>query len=184
MQIRSAGFFAALLFGAIVVMSHPLSAQSADDSTQAKPGLRPCEHPEFRQFDFWLGQWNLTWSDSGSGTNNITQELDSCVIMEHFDSAPSGTFRGYSVSTYNLATQQWQQTWVDNSGGYLDFVGGMVGDSMILSREAVDKKGNDFLQRMVWYNITPDSLDWSWQRSNAAGEPWQELWNIHYVRKQ
>ncbi len=167
----------------VFLLALPLSLFAQNDSTQTEPS-RPCERPEFRQFDFWLGTWDLTWPDSGVGTNRITQELDSCVIMEHFDSAPSGAFRGYSVSTYNVHTDQWQQTWVDNNGGYLDFVGGLAGDSMILSREAVDAKGNDFLQRMVWYNITPDSLDWSWQRSTAVGEPWKTLWQIHYVRHQ
>ena len=31
--------------------------------------------------------------------------------------------RGLSVSLFNARSGKWQQTWVDNEGAYLDFVG-------------------------------------------------------------
>ena len=144
-------------------------------------GQGPCG-PESRQFDFWIGEWQLTWSDTAHGTNVISKPFDSCVILENFDSGEYGYFKGMSVSTYNVRTGKWQQTWVDNAGGYLDFEGGLVGDSMVLSREATGKDGKVFLQRMVWYNIDSDSFDWNWERSVDGGENWEVLWQIAYER--
>jgi hypothetical protein len=54
---------------------------------------------------------------------------------------------------------------------------------MILARETTDPKGERLLQRMVFKNITPDELDWSWESSRDSGKTWQVLWPIHYKRK-
>ena len=151
----------------------------------------PCATADFRRFDFWLGNWELSWPASvttqgkpGRGTNRIEIALDKCVIVEHFDGTPDLALRGMSVSTFNPGTGKWQQTWVDNSGSYLDFLGEFKDGQMILVREAVARDGKKTLQRMVWKNIQPNSLDWSWERSDDGGQTWKLQWPIHYRRKQ
>jgi hypothetical protein len=134
------------------------------------------------QFDFWLGEWDLTWAEGGKGTNTIERILDGKVIQESFDSAPSAQFKGMSFSVYNPALAKWQQTWVDNAGNYLDFIGGYVDGSMILARE-VAQADKTVVQRMVFYNIAETSLDWNWERSLDQGATWEILWQIHYQRK-
>jgi hypothetical protein len=143
----------------------------------------PCEQAEARQFDFWLGNWDLTWGEEGRGTNRISLILDGCVIQEEFDGTPSISLKGVSISTFNAALGKWQQTWVDNSGGYLDFTGGFVDGKMILSREAIVQE-KPIKQRMVFYNIAENELDWNWERSDDDGESWQVVWHIHYQRKK
>lgn len=140
---------------------------------------------ENRQFDFWIGEWDLTWAENGRGRNVITKILDGKAILENFTSLPqdeSPALVGISVSVYNAQTEQWQQTWVDNQGSYLDFVGGMVGDKMILLRDAVIQ-GKPVQQRMVWADIEPDSINWSWERSSDEGVTWQVVWAIEYRKK-
>lgn len=73
---------------------------------------------------------------------------------------------------------------MDSSGSYLDFVGDFKVAQMVLAREVVQDDGKRFLQRMVWKNIRPDSLDWSWERSDDGGRSWKILWPIHYERKK
>ena len=143
----------------------------------------PCDKPEAGQFDFWLGEWELTWGEDGRGSNRITKILDGCVIQEEFDGTPAIPLLGLSVSTFNSVSGKWQQTWVDNSGGYLDLVGEFKDGTMILARNAViQEKPVTF--RMVFYNITANELDWSWERSDDDGENWQPVWQIHYLRKK
>ena len=108
--------------------------------------------------------------------------LDSCAIVENFDGHPAADLKGMSVSTYNKRLGQWQQTWVDNQGGYLDFVGGMRNDSMILSRETI-LNGEPRWQRMVWHNITSNELVWNWEMSIDSGKTWTLLWELKYARK-
>lgn len=103
--------------------------------------------------------------------------------MERFRGTGDGALEGMSVSVFSAATGKWHQTWVDNKGGYLDFTGGYADGRMILSRRATIE-GKDVLQRMVWFNITPDSFDWNWERSEDQGATWQTLWPIHYQRSK
>ena len=154
-------------------------------------GANACAAPEFRQFDFWVGEWDLSWPPSqasqgkkGNGRNRVEIGFDGCVVIERFDGAPDLPLRGMSVSAYDRRTGKWQQTWVDNSGSYLDFSGSFSSGMMILVRQATSPRDEKFLQRMVWKNITADSLDWSWERSDDEGRTWKVLWPIHYQKRQ
>jgi molybdenum cofactor cytidylyltransferase len=148
---------------------------------QPSPAEAYRAQPEARQFDFWLGEWNLNWGEDGAGTNSIHTILDGCIIQENFRSDPKMGLDGMSVSAYDRHRDKWVQTWVDNQGSYLDFTGEFKDGRMILQREAL-VDGRHFLQRMVWYNIASDKLDWNWERSDDHGETWRVLWHIHYRR--
>jgi hypothetical protein len=143
------------------------------------------DNEKVNQFDFWLGNWDLTWGENGRGRNVISKILGGKVIQEQFTSLPDDDtlpLIGLSLSVFNGQTDQWQQTWVDNQGSYLDFTGGMIGDRMILSRQAVIE-GQPAQQRMVWQNIQADTLDWSWERSDDNGRTWTVQWAIQYRRQ-
>ena len=92
--------------------------------------------------------------------------------------------RGMSVSIFDTRAGKWKQTWVDNEGGYLDFVGEFKDGQMILVRDAVRPDGTKVIQRMVFKNITADELDWSWEASTDGGNTWQVNWPIHYKRNK
>jgi len=153
---------------------------------QSSAPPNPCEAPQQQQLQFWVGDWDLTWPGSkpgelGHGTNSIKRIMDGCVIQENFSGGDSMHLRGTSVSIFDVRSGHWKQTWVDNEGGYLDFVGDLKDGQMILQREAMPN-GKKTLQRMVWKNITPNELDWSWEISSDEGKTWQVNWPIHYKR--
>jgi hypothetical protein len=135
-----------------------------------------------QQLDFWLGDWHVSWGDDQHGRNTITRILDSRVIQEQFDGAPSLDFRGMSLSVYSHRLGQWRQTWVDSEGNYWDFRGGVQDNEMILSTDDV-VEGQPVKLRMVFYNIAEEELDWRWERSGDDGRTWQLQWHIHYRRK-
>jgi hypothetical protein len=49
-------------------------------------------------FDFWVGKWEVTWTDAngkqGKGTNTIDKILGNTVIRENFE-AHEGQLKGY-----------------------------------------------------------------------------------------
>jgi hypothetical protein len=168
------------------------SAQSAVSKTKpaasSAAAQNPCADAAHHEFDFWKGDWQVSWpaagpgSPAGTGHNHITSIMDGCVIQEQFDGRPGITMRGTSVSVYVPQAKGWKQTWVDNQGGYLDFSGGMEDGSMVLSRDGITPQGQKVKQRMVWKNITHDAFDWSWERSTDEGKTWTTVWPIHYTR--
>ncbi|PYX91282.1 MAG: hypothetical protein DMG71_20555 [Acidobacteria bacterium] len=163
-----------------------VAAQQTGTNSAAPPD--PCTAPEQKQFDFWVGAWDLTWPgekehEVAHGTNRIKRVLDSCIVEENFDGGDAMPLRGISVSVFDTRSAKWKQTWVDNEGGYLDFVGDFKDGQMILSRQATRSDGTKVLQRMVWKDIQPNEFDWSWESSKDGGKTWQVLWPIHYKRQ-
>jgi hypothetical protein len=130
-----------------------------------------------RDFDFWLGEWEVRW-DGGtqSGTNVVERILDGRVLLERFDGRPGIDLQGMSLSAYDEAARMWRQTWVDNQGNYLAFAGTLADGVMDLRG-----KRNGEPVRMQWRDIRSDALTWFWQRS-VDGETWMTLWELHYRR--
>ncbi len=145
--------------------------------------IKPCETKEARQFDFWIGDWDLTWADGGKGSNKIRATYGGCVIEERFDGRPSMDFSGMSISQYNPKLEKWKQTWMDDAGTTIDLVGVFENNMMILISEQQTEKGL-VLFRMKFHHIEADSFDWDWERSADAGETWEPSWQIHYERKK
>jgi hypothetical protein len=155
---------------------------SANTSLPDQPNVSA----ESQQFDFWLGDWDVTWAGGGRGRNRVTRILDGQVIQEEFTafaaSPNTKPFLGLSVSVYVPAIAAWRQTWVDNTGNYMEFIGGFADGKLTLSMERTIN-GRPASYRMVFYNIAKQSLDWDWQCSEDTGQSWRLLWRIHYQRR-
>jgi hypothetical protein len=160
-----------------------LSAQTPAPPAPLAPP--PCAGPEFRTLDFWVGEW-IAEDDKGKriGTNRITRdEYGACVVTEHF-LMDDGTMKGHSVSIYRPGLKQWRQNWVDDQGGYFDFVGGPVsGADHIFVFENKRVAETQQHQRMIFQDVKPRSFVWRWQGKKQAGDVWADSWVIHYRRK-
>jgi hypothetical protein len=170
----------------LVVLISTCVAGARQNNAAAQP--KPCSEPEQKQLEFWVGEWDLTWpgnspSETAHGTNSVQRILDGCIVQENFSSGDAAHLRGQSVSMFDALAGRWKQTWVDNEGGYLDFIGEFKNGQMILAREAIRPDGTKVLQRMVFKNISHDEFDWSWEGSKDGGKTWAVLWPIHYKRK-
>jgi len=172
----------------LTVVLFLLPSAFAQQTTPSTPPPNPCEAPEQKQINFWVGEWTASWpgakqGEVQQGSNSIQRILDGCIVQESFDGGKDNPLHGHSVSVFDVRSGKWKQTWVDNQGSYLDFTGEFEDGQMILGREVQKKDGTKIMQRMVFKNITPNSFDWSWEASNDGGKTWQVQWPIHYTRK-
>ncbi len=55
--MRSSAFAAHLLVAVLLARS---AVATPDLPAQTPPAPPRCDTPEFRQFDFWVGDWNVT----------------------------------------------------------------------------------------------------------------------------
>lgn len=154
----------------------------------AQTAVAPCGSENHRQLDFWLGSWDLEWTNPQGrtlkGENEITKILDGCVIREQFNGGDVLPLRGQSYSMFDRLSGKWKQTWVDNQGGYLDFTGGLEDGKMVFSRSFKNPAGKKIMQRMVFFNIGKDALEWNWENSTDEGKTWNLAWHIKYVRRK
>ncbi|HEX8621201.1 MAG TPA: DUF1579 family protein [Allosphingosinicella sp.] len=155
----------------------------------AAPAPPPCSTPEYRQLDFWVGDWDgefdLPGGKTGRATNRITRnEYGDCVIAEHFDQPDTG-FVGASFSTWDRHRKKWVQTWVDSGGGYITLAGGPVeGQAWSFELVTLEPRGPQQVHsRMIWQDVKPESFTWRWQARQADGS-YTDSWVIRYKRRK
>ena len=161
-----------------------LAAASASAQSLPSPPAKPCESSEHRQFDFWVGHWDV-FGPAGKkiGENRIELIADGCALLEQWTG--NGGVTGKSLNIYDTLDRRWHQTWVDNSGTLLMLAGHLIDRSMVMSMAGpspTDPKAT-VLQRITW---TPASDGGSvrqlWELSSDAGKSWTVLFNGRYVR--
>lgn len=140
-----------------------------------------CRSSSYRQFDFWLGEWQVSRASDGEpvGTNRITRILDGCVIREEYSSR-SG-YAGTSYNIYDGTTGRWHQTWVDNTGLLLQLDGGLEGDRMVLSGSRVDREGRPVLDRISWTPVEEGRVRQVWEVSRDDGASWRTIFDGLYA---
>lgn len=136
----------------------------------------PCSDPAYRQFDFWLGEWEVRKPDGTlAGTNRISKEYGGCVLHERYATAKG--YSGESLNTYDVARKVWHQTWVDNSGLLLLLDGGLVDGRMVL-----EGQGQGVRHRITWTPKPDGTVRQFWETSDASGK-WSVAFDGMYKRK-
>ena len=141
-----------------------------------------CSAAEYRQFDFWVGDWEVR-NPQGRvvGHNRITPVVGGCALREEWTSA-DGTNVGTSLNAYNQTDRRWHQSWVDNAGTRLDLVGGLRADAMVLEqRQTRDPSGD--VQRITWTPLPVGRVRQHWQSSKDGGTTWTTAFDGTYARR-
>jgi hypothetical protein len=132
--------------------------------------------------DFWLGTWDCSW-DGGSGRNTVTRELGGHVVVERFEAFGEDAFDGLSVSVPDPVTGGWRQTWVDSTGSYWAFLGGLRTDGTFVLGTPDRVDADRLHKRMIFSDIGPDGFGWRWE-SSPDRRQWTLKWAITYRRSE
>ncbi len=136
--------------------------------------------PEQRQFDFWVGRWEVR--DKGGavlGRSHVEPLLAGKVLQEHWQGAKGGG--GTSLNAYLPGKRVWHQTWVDDQGNVLELEGGMEGASMVLRGETQAKAGRQW-ERITWTPMPDGRVRQFWQQSMDGGTTWKPAFEGIYIR--
>lgn len=141
----------------------------------------PCGTQEYRQFDFWVGRWDVypTGRDKLVAHSLIERVYNGCAVRENW--MPLGGGDGGSLNNY-VAGEGWRQTWLDSTGARVEFKGGWDGKAMVLTGlwAGVLGPGKDALVRMTY---TKDALGWVRQfgeTSQDGGKTWATSFDLTY----
>jgi len=166
------------LFG----LSAPAMLPASQNAPAAPPA--PCTAPEYRQFDFWAGRWNVT-NPAGkkAGTNEIERILGGCVLRENWKGADGST--GTSLNVYDAPSRKWHQTWVDGGGGLLLLAGEFRDGKMVLEGTRPTRNGGVVQNRITWQSIGggPARVRQLWESSSDGGKSWKTVFDGTYVRE-
>lgn len=169
--------FLCCLYGLLI---HPAAAQIGGDRAC------PCCGPEYRQFDFWVGDWvayDLQKEQALAGYNSIVLLQDSCVVQENWSSG-NGSYSGTSYNWYDRQNDRWHQSWIDNQGGSLQLSGGLRAGKMVLSSPPMtDDDGNTLVNRITWTPNADGTVRQHWEITRDKGASWETLFDGLYRRR-
>lgn len=154
----------------------------AQDAPPQRPG---CIDQRHRQFDFWLGEWEVFLPDgSKAGENRIERIAAGCALQESW--VGRGGFSGSSLNIFDRNDGRWHQIWVDSSGGRLALSGALADASMILSSTLPHptKQNVSVTQRITWTPGNDGSVRQLWETSEDGGKTWTTAFDGRYVRKK
>lgn len=147
----------------------------------AQAGEPPCSGAEHRQFDFWLGHWEVKSADGRLlGSNHIHRILGACVLQENWKAA-KGPSAGKSFNHYDRAAGVWRQAWVDNGGGHLLLEGALADASMVLAGDTVGRGGQTVRNRITWTPLKDGRVRQLWEASADAGVTWTISFDGYYA---
>jgi len=143
-----------------------------------------CTEAEYRAFDFWLGEWEVTDSASGNlaGTNTIVSMEGGCMLLESWEGAGGST--GTSVNYYNPIEQQWRQLWISQGRYSIDISGGLVDQAMQLVGTIYPFSGAAARFRGSWTPNADGSVRQFFEQYNEETSSWDVWFDGLYVRKE
>jgi len=168
---------------------------------QPQPGAPPpkpfdCSAPEYRQFDFWVGEWDVVPNpetmpkvskaqSSREPALNVIKKIEGgCVIHENWDDRQGGT--GQSFNIYDRVTKRWNQTWVSNDGSLHIYWGELRDGKIVYIGEvplgpAMRFQGRRTV-RLTFMPLGPDKVRQFSESLNSDGT-WSVNYDLLYTRR-
>ncbi|HJU87575.1 MAG TPA: tetratricopeptide repeat protein [Gemmatimonadota bacterium] len=145
--------------------------------------INPCGAPEYSQFDFWIGEWNVMTSNGGvGGLSSIEREYNGCLIVESW-AGPTGVPAGTSQNFYDKATGRWRQNWIDGQASNpLWLVGGLDASGAMVMMDS-DASANP-LNRITWTPNPDGTVRQHWETSTDGGATWSTSFDGLYVPRE
>jgi hypothetical protein len=154
----------------------------------AAPGIAPaqtptppppaCQSAEYRQFDFWLGEWEVFLpTGKKAGESRIEAISAGCALLENWSG--NGGFTGKSLNSYDSSDKHWHQSWVDSSGSRLELAGSYADKRMVLASGS-----GAAMQRIAWSVNDDGSVRQLWESTADGGKTWTVQFDGKYVRRK
>lgn len=138
----------------------------------------------YHQFDFWIGSWSVYkyGTDTLVGYSQIESIIDGMGLLENY-SVVRGAYQGKSLNTYNPATEQWEQYWIDNSGLSLFLKGGLKDGKMVLE-DRIEGDTQKAINKIAWEEEAGGSVRQTWSISRDGGLTWIVAFDGEYKPKK
>jgi hypothetical protein len=180
-----------VLFSSLVIATLVTTLSASAQTAPAPPAQlpHPCNTmPEARQFDFWIGQWDVTpWKVAAPtpaqrlGFNDVHPILEHCVLSENWRGARG--VEGKSSNYYDRNLGKWRQIWVDETGGILDYTGEFRDGAMRFQGWTLDARGNRVEQKLTFFAIAADTVRQLFESSTDGGKTWTPGFDGRYVKR-
>ena len=144
------------------------------------PPQSVCVTDEYRQFDFWVGQWDVYDPRTNRlVAHSLVEKLyDGCAVRENW--LPLSGKGGGSLNSYRADRRQWIQVWTDWQNSLNEYRGGLEKSSMVLTGTSTSASGQDSPARMTFERQKDGSVVQTGYGSADSGKTWQLAYQFVY----
>jgi hypothetical protein len=153
-------------------------------AANAAPARTPagCNTREYRQFDFWLGDWDTF--DPGDSTTSVARThvdliATGCALHELYEQTDG--LIGDSILSFDPVRKLWQQTWVTNYGSLLVIAGRFKDGVLSMEGTANLHNGTSLLQRITW-KTEGSGVRESSTISKDGGKTWEPSFDVLFKK--
>ena len=173
---RIANFLAIVGLPILILCMMSSFLQSLPSSASKLPS---CTSVESRQFDFWIGDWDVFERGDASQRAHVRVDpiLDGCVLWERYEDATG--LRGESFSMYDAVRKHWHQTWLTNRGQLLTMEGQLERGEMVLVGDRHNSDGQEARVRGTWKADSDGVLE-SADISSDGGKSWKSWFDLRF----
>lgn len=156
-----------------------VSALESPAPTKPTPG---CDMPDYRQLDFWLGDWDTF--DPGDSTTSVARaHVDpiaaGCAVHELYEQTDG--LIGDSILSFDPGRKLWQQTWVTNYGSLM-VIAGRFNDGVLTMEGTMHfRSGKSSLQRITW-KAADGGVRESSVMSKDGGKTWEPAFDVLFLK--
>ncbi len=171
------------IFTSLVLLASAASAQ-APPALPTPPPPPACTGPEHRQFDFWVGYWDVypTGKPNLVANSLIEKLYAGCVVRENW--IPLKGTPGGSLNHFDRDDRRWHQVWMDASNARVAFDGGLVDGRMIMAGfwKGANGPGQDGVVRMTYSKLADGAVRQFGEISADHGVSWQQFFDFTYKK--
>jgi tetratricopeptide (TPR) repeat protein len=143
---------------------------------------KPClSSTEARQFDFWIGDWEVFISGAKVGENLVVLEAHGCTLVENWKNNSGGL--GKSLNIYDASVKKWKQFYVDSTGTVLLFEGEFKDQIMSLKGETLGANGAKTMNILDFHDLPDKTVRQHWRQSTDGGKTWVSIWDSIYKKR-
>jgi hypothetical protein len=148
--------------------------QFAKMRQQSEHNLKPCAStPENRQFDFWLGEWNVETTQGGvpAGKSKIELILGDCLVQENWQS--DRNYSGQKLQRLQRRTKTLGAILGGQQRRQHFLYGGFEHGVMDYWTDEIPQPGGPALKRHLQFTkLGPDKVRQFSQGSTDGGKSW------------
>jgi len=174
-------WYCILVVAALCLFTSPVFAQTKEPATN--PCQDPQGHPEFRQLDFWVGNWEVFNKDKKLSDVTVEKILNDCALAETWTADGTGN-DGRGLSSYDALTKKWEYYWVAANGYMSHWAGDLIGNELRFVREQPDPKGGTRLRHWSLFNLPDGKVRELSLGSTDGGKTWTTEYDFIWVRKK
>jgi hypothetical protein len=141
----------------------------------------PCDDATHRQFDFWIGRYDVTDRGKVIASSVIEPFAGGCAILENYTQLDG--YSGKSINFYDAATKRWRQQWADSMGNSSEWNGEFRDGAMRFDGEAHRADGRKVVRNMAFTPLPDGNVRQASDVSRDGGKTWEPGYDFVYVRK-